>query len=240
MDSLFAINTIAATINPQQIIYAALHQCYSPDRVFDYQSKWPDEKTCGDIVIKRLLAGDRGHWSPLEVASITFSCGYFPHSLVQQITRHRHLSFSIQSFRYTGQQVFEVVSGIRNVGQVFYLRPTGTYIDREGKKYDYTPELRNSDLNYCLESAAWYKFKINQGMGEEHARSLLPFDYRQHFVLSCNARSLCHLLDLRWKKDAQIECQWFCQLLFQRFEEWMPEIAAYYKSNRAHKGKLAP
>jgi thymidylate synthase (FAD) len=49
-----------------------------------------------------------------------------------------------------------------------------------------------------------------------------------------------HLLDLRWKKDAQLEAQKFCELLYLRFEEWMPAIALWYKENRAQRARLSP
>ena len=58
--------------------------------------------------------------------------------------------------------------------------------------------------------------------------------------MSCNSRSLMHLLDLRWKKDAQLEAQKFCELLYSRFEEWMPHVAHWYEENRAKKARLSP
>lgn len=77
-------------------------------------------------------------------------------------------------------------------------------------------------------------------MSEEHARGLIPFDFRQHFHVSMNPRTFMHILDMRWKKDAQLECQMFAELAFQRFQEWVPEIAQWYLEGRAHKAKLAP
>jgi thymidylate synthase (FAD) len=49
-----------------------------------------------------------------------------------------------------------------------------------------------------------------------------------------------HLLDLRWKKDAQLEAQKFCELLYVHFEQWSPAVAQWYKENRAKKAKLSP
>jgi thymidylate synthase (FAD) len=49
-----------------------------------------------------------------------------------------------------------------------------------------------------------------------------------------------HLLDLRWKKDAQLEAQKFCELLYTHFEKWSPAVAQWYKENRAKKAKLSP
>lgn len=77
-------------------------------------------------------------------------------------------------------------------------------------------------------------------MAEEHARGTIPFDTRQHWVMSGNLRSILHLLDLRWKKDAQIEVQQLCNLIFPHIEEWVPTIAEWYLENRAKKAILAP
>lgn len=52
--------------------------------------------------------------------------------------------------------------------------------------------------------------------------------------------SLMHLLDLRWKKDAQLEAQKLCELLYLHFETWMPALAHWYLENRAKKARLSP
>lgn len=144
------------------------------------------------------------------------------------------------SFRYTGQRIVNVAEGKQDVEEVFYLRPVGNYTNRQGKRYFYSEEQRAEDLKWCLDACQHYKKRIEEGLSEEHARGLIPFDARQHFVLSCNLRSLMHLLDLRWKKDAQLEAQKFCELLFVHFEQWTPAVAQWYKENRAKKAKLSP
>ncbi|MFW6359305.1 MAG: FAD-dependent thymidylate synthase [Chroococcales cyanobacterium] len=144
------------------------------------------------------------------------------------------------SFRYTGQRILDVVEGKRDVDDVFYLRPVGHYTNRQGKRYFYSEEQRNEDLQWCLEACKHYQKRIEEGLSEEHARGLIPFDARQHFVLSCNLRSLLHLLDLRWKKDAQLEAQKFCELLFVHLESWTPAVAKWYLESRAKKAKLSP
>ena len=237
----FCVDAIAATPNPQQVVWAAMHQDYSEQYVWDSHDKWPDEERCGELIVKHLLAGDRGHYGPLEHPQITLNVGYFPHSMMQQIRTHRvGVSFDVQSFRYTGQRIINVAEGKQDVEDVFYLRPLGKYSNRQGKHYFYSEEQRAEDLKWCLEACQHYKKRIEEGLSEEHARGLIPFDARQHFVLSCNMRSLMHLLDLRWKKDAQLEAQKFCELLFVQFEKWSPAVAQWYKENRAKKAKLSP
>ena len=243
MDLQFKVEILSQSENPQTTIWQASHQDYSDE--FVAHSVTPSESECGRIAIKHLLNGGRGHFGPLEHPQIIFNCGYFPHSVMQQVRTHRNLSFDVQSFRYTGNSIYELGRGINSINYAdieksFYLRPVGQYTDRQGKKYTYTSAHRNKHL-HCIELATrQYSEDIDSGLSEEHARGLIPFDVRQHFVMSCNMRSLMHLLDLRAKPDAQLECQWLCDLIMDKFMEWSPEIAAWYKENRFKKGRLAP
>ena len=241
MDPHFRVEVISQTPFPQETIYGALHQDYAEHFVMDGRHLWPDESKCGDIAINRLLKGGKGHFGALEHAQIVFNCGWFPHSTMQQIRTHRvGVSFDVQSFRYTGSRILDVIAGTRDVEEVFYLRPEGEYTDRKGKKYDYTHENRQSDIAWCVQACWRYHERINHGCSEEHARGLIPFDVRQHWVMSANVRSLMHLLDLRWKADAQLEAQQLCDLIWPPFQAWVPELAAWYERNRAKRARLAP
>jgi len=237
----FKVEVISQTPNPQQTIYAAMHQDYTENFVCDERDRFPDEAKCGEVIVKQLLAGNRGHYGPLEHPQIVMNCGWFPHSTMQQIRTHRvGISFDVQSFRYTGQRLVDVIEQKREVEEVFYLRPLGFYSDRQGKKYEYTLEQRQQDIEWCITACQRYKDRIDQGFSEEHARGLIPFDVRQHWVMSANVRSMMHLIDLRWKADAQLEAQKLCECIWEPFQKWVPEIANWYESNRLKKARLAP
>lgn len=237
----FRVEAIAKTPNPQQVIYAAMHQDYTDKFVYDERNEFPSESKCGEIIVKRLLAGERGHYGPLEHPQIVFNCGYFPHSVMQQARTHRiSVSFDVQSFRYTSAQFIQVAEGEKDIEDVFYLRPVGYYTNRQGKKYHYSAEQREADLNWCMEAVKRYKIDFDNGISEEHIRGTMPFDYRQHFIVSFNLRSLMHFLDMRNKKDAQLEIQKLCELMLVHFENWVPEIAEWYQSHRLGKARLAP
>ena len=241
MDERFAVSVLSQMLNPQQLIWAAAHQDYAEGFVAHERDSWPAESEAGEIVVRRLLSSDRGHYGPLEHPQIVFNVGWFPHSTMQQIRTHRLLSFDVQSGRYTGQRIIDVANGDRDLEEVFYLRPVGEYSDRQGKRYEYTEELRQFDLGWCQTSCFRYQDAVGMhGLSEEHARGLIPFDVRQHWVMSCNVRSLMHLFDLRWKADAQLECQQLCELIWPHFAAWVPEIAAWYEKTRAKKARLAP
>ena len=123
---------------------------------------------------------------------------------------------------------------------MFYLRPVGAYSDRQGKRYEYSEQARSLDMGHCLVAASRYKELLDQGFAEEHARSILPFDIRQHFVVSFSLRALLHFMDLRAKRDAQLEIQQLCALLWPHLQAWAPEVAGWYELTRLHKARLAP
>ena len=244
LDSRFRVALITATPNPQQCIWAAMHQDYSEGFVAADRASWPDEAKAGEICVKRLLAGERGHYGPLEHAQIVLNVGWFPHSVMQQARTHRvGVSFDVQSLRYTGQRLCRAaeLGTVEALEEVFYLRPAGSYSDRQGKKYAYTAEQRATDLELCQAAAGRYRQMVEeQGMAEEHARGILPFDIRQHFVVSFSLRALLHFLDLRAKLDAQLEIRELCDLLWPHLQAWAPEIAGWYERARLHKARLAP
>lgn len=238
MDARFSIETLRATPNPQQAMWLAMHQDYSEDFVSDRLSRCPNETRSGELVISRCLKF--GHWGVAEHPTIILNVGHFPHDTVMQLRTHRLASFDVQSGRYTSQRIIDVTNGTRQLEEVFYFRPVGKYTNRQGAKYEYTDLARERDMAYSYQAAVYYRDKIEAGQSEEHARSTIPFNLRQHFVLSCNARALMHFLDLRWKADAQLEAQWFSELLFKEFRKWMPEIADWYLEQRGKKARLAP
>jgi thymidylate synthase (FAD) len=239
-DPLFRVEVLNATLQPQTTVWAAMHQDYSEDFVFD--EKTPPEDEAGRIAVKRLLAGERGHYGPLEHPQITFAVGFFPHSVMQQARTHRvGVSFDVQSLRYTGSRVCAAARGELHLEDVFYLRPVGSYSDRQGKRYEYSEHHRSEDLVLLRGVAYHYLRRVeHDGFAEEHARGLLAFDVRQHFVVSFTLRALLHFLDLRAKLDAQQEIRWLCDLMWPHLETWAPEIAAWYATSRLHKARLAP
>jgi len=239
IDPRFRVEALNWTLAPQQLVWQAMHQDYYEGSVLDCPA--PEEEDAGKLVIKHLLAGERGHYGPLEHPSITLATAGFPHSVMQQARTHRvGVSFDVQSMRYTGKRICKAAEGEVDIEDVFYLRPAGEYRDRKGKKYEYTEFMRVNDLEGCVVAARVYKHKIALGWAEEHARGMIPFDFRQNFVVSFNLRSALHFMDLRSKADAQPEIQALCDLTWPVIHRWAPEIAAWYEKTRLHRAKLAP
>jgi thymidylate synthase (FAD) len=251
MDPLFRVKILASTEHPERAAWYGMHQDYFEGFVGDIpEREVPGPMEAGRILVKHLLKGEKGHFGPLEHSQIVFGVGYFPHSVMVQARTHRvGVSFDVQSMRYTGARIVKFVEEgqerdipwvLDNIEPLFYVRPTGKYSDRQGKKYEYTEDQRREDLLHCWYTAIQYARKIERGAAEEDARGVLASDYRQHFVVSFTLRALMHFLDLRAKKDAQLEIQQLCELILPRFEIWTPSIAAWYKENRWGKARLAP
>jgi thymidylate synthase (FAD) len=240
VDPLFTVEVISQTPNPQQTIYAAMHQDYAEEFVWSERDEWPDEEKAGELIIRNLLKGGRGHFGPLEHPQIVLNCGFFPHSTMQQARTHRLLSFDVQSFRYTGQRIVDVASGKVDAEEVFYLRPVDSYTDRQGKRYEYTQEHKDVDRTLICMLSQHYSERVDKGFSEEHARGLIPFDVRQHWVVSANVRSLMHLLVIRGKPDAQLEIQQMCELMLPHFEAWCPQVYEWFVQNQWKKGRLSP
>jgi len=256
IDPHFRVEVVAKTPNPQQLVWLSAHQCVCEGIAIDDPS--PSEEDAGKYVVKHLLAGHRGHYSPLEAPQISFNVSGFNHRTMQQIRTHRiGVHYSVQSLRYTSDRFVqfskesrgdEYIPGVLNLSRedvemleaLIYLRPVGAYTDRQGKRYDYTPQQRENDLAFAAHSIQYYARRMGMGYSEEHAAGLLPMDTRQHWVMSFNVRSLMHLLDLRAAKNAQLECQQLCQLIFPHFKKWVPSLAEWYETNRWEKARLSP
>ncbi len=214
--------------NNQETLFANF---YNP--IIDTENWQPKPKALG----KKLQA------HPVKVKSVEYLGQQMTYDLEVEGSWHNFVANGVvvhNSFRYTGNQFIDVVKGKKDIEDVIYLRPVGYYTDRQGKKYHYTPEQRAADLEWCLEAAKRYKADFEGGMSEEHARGKVPFDYRQHFVVSFNLRSFLHFCDLRNKKDAQLEIQKLCEMMWPHFADWAPAIAQWYEKQRLGKARLAP
>jgi thymidylate synthase (FAD) len=229
IDPLLQCKTLSSTVEPQKLIWLSAHQCYSAEPIST--CRFTEEKA-GEAVVNSLLKGGKGHWSPLEQAHISFSMSFVPHSLMQQLTRHRLLSFSVQSFRYTSLNVEDIEKAV-------YIRQEGTYTSRDGS-YVYSAKQRASDLHRATEQVLLYNKAIEGGMPPEQARGLLPFDVRQHLVAGGNLRAWLHVLDLRLKADAQPEIQQLSTQIEDLLTTWCPQILEWYSNNRRGKALLSP
>lgn len=248
MDPFFQVEVLQRTQGAERLMYRAMHQDYSSAPVSDDD---PIPADVGGVIVKHLLSGDKGHYGPLEHPQITFACKYFPHSVSQQARTHRvGVSFDIQSFRYTGtlpaelgRHLLDNQATSDDVNRVFCVPAAardGQAITREGVK-TVSPDAYHIIMEqYRNQAMAYYRLTQECGLPEEDARCIIGYGIRQHFVVSFNARSFLHFVDLRAKKDAQGDIRDLCDLMWPHFRDWCPSVAQWYESNRYGKAKLAP
>jgi thymidylate synthase (FAD) len=237
MQPPFKVERVAGYDMPQQSTYVALHNDYAED--FCPSTAIPEDKA-GEIAVKRLLDGDRGHFGCLEHSHLTLAL-QADHNTIMQLRTHRvGLSFDVQSMRYTGGRIEKVATGDIPIEEVFYVRPAGRYRDRQGDPYDWSEDDVEEFLAISLSSALDYKRLRDRGVSEEHARGVLITTYFQNAVVTGNIRSWFHLLDVRLKADAQFEIRCLMQQVANEIQRWIPEVYDWYQRTRLGKARLAP
>lgn len=222
---------------PQRVAYIALHTDYAEDYTPGTDLS---EDRCGEIVVQRLLKGNRGHYGPLEHPCLTLAIRADHNTIVQLRTHRIGMSFDVQSMRYTGERVVRVAKRELQPEDVFYVRPTGTYWDRQGGRYEWSEDDREEALAIAFSSALDYTRLREAGVSEEHSRQCLITSYYQNAVITGNLRSWLHLLDVRLKGDAQLEIRYLMELIESEVQRWAPEVHTWWASNRKGKAQLAP
>lgn len=139
-----------------------------------------------------------GHYAPFEHLGATFRVEA-PLFVLTQITRHRHLSFSVQSGRYTEfNPVFWVPSEDRPlINKGTSARPEmGHPEDATEKSFLHfnTGESIRHVSEKALKECQWL---VSEGIAKEVARSVLPQNLYTAFYVTGNLRAWFDVLHLR-------------------------------------------
>ena len=178
------------------------------------------------VGLVRALIRD-GHWSPLESCTMTIAFDV-PAFTRDQIVRHRSMSFSVFSLRYSeAKPVFWVPSDDRPLVQVGkaldYRREQGSKVQRiltEGKIAD-------------AATRAWldYERMIESGVANEVARTVLPNSVYSPFWATGNLRSWLHFVGIRNDPHAQHEVREAAEKVESIIGERWPVALAAYRDN---------
>lgn len=106
------------------------------------------QKEASERVVKKIL--DMGHWSVFEHCYATFRLKISVACLLQ-ITRHRHLSFTVQSSRFTELKDFYKTGNLD-----LYNRIKTAMDTYDSMVKGYGPE----DAMYCMPKAAMYEVYV--------------------------------------------------------------------------------
>jgi thymidylate synthase (FAD) len=217
------------------------------DLSFDEVMGTTDGETLEDkqeTLIHHLL--DHGHFGPFEHPHATFAIEGVSRSCMAQLTRHRHVSFDVQSMRYVA---FDDVDpeDVRE-GAMVVVPPSATDPDWVGRNQQASgvdeedAERREEIFKDSVESAVEsYQELLDLGMPPEDARFVLPIGTKVNIVMTLNARMLMHVADMRAAADSQWEIRELTEKVLELAERWCPITFAYYNQEmKGRKNRLAP
>ena len=117
-------------------------------------------------VLGRII--NAGHESVLEHINLTYSVKILSRACLQELSRHRHISLSVESTRHTLKKKFASIT---------------------------TADLPHEYTEYLFE--LWSKMKDNPDMPNDELKYYLPEFWPTNLVLTSNVRELRHILNLR-------------------------------------------
>lgn len=245
------VEIVEATENPEELICKAARNDYLKEWVGDISFEEAMGAVDGETIedkkknlIEKTL--HRGHFGIFEHPQITFSVKGVSRSLMAQLTRHRHVSFDVQSQRYVD------FSGV-SPGELIVRPPSVDDVNHAGRDPDMPDGFSEGDAEVVEKKrAAVFEESIKTsvesynklrdlGMPPEDARYVLPIGSKVNMVFSLNARMLMHVADMRAQGDAQHEIENMTKEVLDMAEEWCPITFEYYNENMIHrKNRLSP
>ena len=195
---------ISYTPEPEKNVAAAAKLCYSSVDIHGIREGLTTQKAA-DFVD---MLTEIGHESPIEHANFTFGIEGVSRSLLAQITRHRHASFSVQSQRYVREDQFEYV-----IPPEIEKIPEAKALFLQSMKEDQVAYEKLTDI---LEAQHLKRFldegktpeeakRFAEKAAIEDARFVLPNACTTKLIVTMNARSLQNFFAHRCCNRAQWE-----------------------------------
>jgi thymidylate synthase (FAD) len=212
-----------STDNPDDAALMAARGDYLSESLIGMSVEEAMETT--DKTREELIAGllRSGHFGPFEHPQAYFHVEGISRVAMAQVTRHRHMSFDVQSQRYVDFSDKEPV-----VPPSFEENYPG------GVRGDAILE------GWWEDAVHRYELALEEGIPKEDARFFLPQATPVNLTFSANPRSLMHLFDLRNSGAAQWEAREFAQQVLEECEKWAPLTFEGYKKHINHNSLRAP
>ena len=154
-------------------------------------------------VLRRIIK--LGHESILEHINLTYSIRGISRACLQEVSRHRHLSLSVESTRHTLKKYLD--NEDEWWPDCFSEYPASYLVDWIYKIAEEYPDMPNDELKYYL-----------------------PEFWPTNLVLTSNVRELRHILDLRTAPQALKEFRDLAHAMF----EAVPEEFRYLLKDCVH------
>lgn len=191
----------------------------------------PDEEARADR-LRRYLWQHR-HTTPYEHAGATFALSV-PLYIARQVMRHRTLSFSEVSRRYTSEGLEIWTPAPEHMRP---QHPRALQCSREGEQIERAEELAAKMEAHAHASAALYEELLEAGLAREVARAVLPCSTFTRFYLSGNLLNLARFLRLRLDSHAQPEAQEVAREVLRALAPHFPKTCALiFEESTEHKG----
>ena len=245
------VTLLEATDQPERLICQAARNDY----MAEFVGETPFEEVMATVegdspearmetLIHHLLA--HGHFGPFEHPQATFAVKGISRSCMAQLTRHRHVSFDVQSMRYVAFD--DVDPAAVREGAMVVVPPSASDPNWVGRNQetgavDEQTAARREELfrDTVTNAVASYQELLDLGMPPEDARFVLPIGTKVNLVMSMNARMLMHVADMRAAADSQWEIREMTEQVLDIAAEWCPITFAYYESEmKNRKNRLAP
>jgi thymidylate synthase (FAD) len=187
------------------IALTAIRTCYSPNKPTEilslegnkyFGNKATDGKsgTEADRLFRHITGS--GHTSTLEHLNYTFAIEGVSRALMGQLTRHRHLSFSIQSMRYVPMSTDSKSKGFN------YVVPEKV----DGREFSELQTARDIFEEAMRHAQGAYDQLRAAGVPQEDARAVIPQAGTTNIVMTGNLRTLLEFYNKRKPgKGAQYE-----------------------------------
>jgi len=182
--------TLVDDINPADI-YAKIERCGRISHLSESKGK-PEE------FVRMLIK--RGHESVLEHVSLTFHI-ICDRAIQNELVRHRHASFTVESTRYVKYDELEVINPFPN---------------DDFAKAHWAKMMSEVEKNYRL--------FIDVGVKPEIARAVLPLCLKSELYMTANLREWRHILKLRTSKAAHPQMRVVAGQILQIFRDKLPVI----------------
>ena len=171
----------------------------------------PNEKTREDKDYLRRTLFEQGHFSILEHASATFYLTGVSRALLAEITRHRHLSFSVLSQRFVDESEANIV-----------IPPAAR--GSEKLMWEFENAAAGARHSYRELVEALLDSGLARKQAREAARAVLPNMVETRIVVTGNLRAWHEVIERRTAPDADAEFQQVAGLIRDELRKLAPEV----------------
>ena len=171
----------------------------------------PNEKTREDKDYLRRTLFEQGHFSILEHATATFYLTGVSRALLAEITRHRHLSFSVLSQRFVDESEANIV-----------IPPAARGSEKLMWEFENAAVVARHSYRELVEALS--DSGLARKQAREAARAVLPNMVETRIVVTGNLRAWHEVIERRTAPDADAEFQEVAGLIRDELQRLAPEV----------------